>query len=529
MRSTGYSGGGFSRWVACLWSGCIVGLGGSIFQVNAAEWNIQPRLTVSETFTDNVRMRGGGFGGFGGFGGLGNLSGSEFITQINPGINITGKGRRFQANLGYTMNNLIYARNERFLIRHQLNTKGTAEIVKDHFFVDGRAVVTQQNVSLFGPQALDNTSLTGNRRDVRIWSVSPYVRQRFKNIAAGEVRYIHGEVSSNTRRFANNTSDAAIFSLNSGSAFRTLGWGMDVSHTEINRKYSGPRLGTLRTIEMDRVSGSLKYVVTSQFNLIGTGGYEHNSFISIRGRRSSPFWTVGFSWTPTKRTNVSVSGGRRFFGNTYAASANHRTRSTAWNLSYIEDITTFGQQSFSGGAILSAGMLSQLFSGVQNSEALLNQGLPSSFSDPNNFLTNRLFLLKRLQASLVLNGKKNSLVFRAFNYSRKSFSPDEEDADLIGIENARLTRNTTQTGGNVLWNHRLSPRSNANINFGYIRNRYSVTNREDDLMIISAGLNKQLSSNTTGSIMYSHLRRESDRNNSDYNANVVTATVNMNF
>jgi len=525
MKSRAYSDNCFSRWMACLWSGCIVGLGSSVFQVNAAEWDVQPRLAVSETYTDNVGMGGGGFGGFGGRGGRG---GSDFITQINPGVNITGEGRRFKINLGYTMNNLIYAESERFRMQHQLNSNGTAEIIKNHFFVDANAAVSQQNISLFGPLALDNASLTGNRRTTHRWSISPYVRQRFKSLASGELRYTHSETGANVQNFSNNTSDSAIFSLNSSSAFRTLGWGMDFSHMEISRKYSGPTLGALKTIKMDRASGSLKYIVTSHFNLIGTAGYEHNSFISIRGKPSSPFWTVGFSWVPTQRTSISASGGRRFFGNTYAASLDHRTRSTVWNLSYVEDITTFGGQSSSGG-ILSADMLSSLFTGSLGGQALLDQGFSGSFSDPNNFLTNRLFLLKRLQASLTLNGKKNSLVFRAFNYSRKSFSPDEEDADLIGLNNAILTRDTTQTGGNILWNHRLSPRSNANINFGYIRSSYDAVNQDDDNIIVSASLNKQFTSNTSGSIMYMHNRRESNRNNGSYSANRITATVNMNF
>lgn len=522
MKSLVCSGSIFLRWVAYAWGSCIVGWGSSAFPVNAAEWNIQPRLTVSETYTDNVGI-GGGFGGFGGRG-----HGSDFITQINPGMNISGEGRRFKVDLGYTMNNLIYAKSERFLMRHQLNSNGTAEIIKNHFFVDAKAVVDQQNVSLLGPVALDNTSLTGNRRTTHYWTISPYIRERFKDLASGELRYIHSETGANVRNFSNATSDAAIFSLNSGSAFRTLGWGMDFSHMEIGRKYSGPTFGSLKTIKMDRASGSLKYVVTSHFNLIGTAGYEHNSFISIRGKTSSPFWTVGFSWVPTQRTSISASGGRRFFGNTYAASFDHRTRSTVWNLSYVEDITTFGGQSSSGG-ILSADMLSSLFSGVQGGQALLAQGFSSSFSDPNNFLTNRLFLLRSLQGSLTLNGKKNSLVFRAFNYSRKSFSPDEEDVDLIGLANAILTRNTTQTGGNVLWNHRLSPRSNVNINFGYIRSSYDVVNQDDDNIIVSASFNKQLTSHASGSIMYTHNRRESNRNNSSYSANMIMATVNMNF
>lgn len=517
-----------SCWGKYLRISCIAGLSSWILQADAAEWNIQPRLTVSESYTDNVGLGGGvGFGGGGGFGGLG--KGSEFITQINPGVNITGEGRRFKSNLSYTLNNLIYAKNERFQTRSQLAADATAEIIKQYFFVDGRAAITQQNAFLFGPLALGNSNLTGNRQDIRIWSISPYIRHRFKNLASGELRYLHGGVDTSTRNFANNTSDALIFSLNSGSAFRTFGWGVNFSHTNIDRKHSGSVFGNSRSIELERASGTLKYVATSHFNLIGTAGYERNSFISIRGRTSSPFWTVGFSWAPTKRTKIDASGGKRFFGNTYAASIDHRTRWLVWNLSYTEDVTTFGQQSSTGGSILSAPMLSQLFSGAQGGEILLSQGLPLSFSDPNNFLTNRLFLLKNLHASLTLNGRKNSLVFRAFNYSRKSFSPDQEDTNLIGAGNAMLTRNTSQTGGNLLWNHRLSPRANANINLGYIRTSYDLTNQKDDNMIVMAGLNKRFTSNTSGSIMYYYQHRLTNRNAVDYSANTVTATLTMNF
>jgi len=504
-----------SRWRGYLKIGCVAGLSSWILQVDAAEWNIQPRLRASETYTDNVSLGGG--------------SGGEFITQINPGVDITGEGRRFKSNLNYTLNNLIFAKNERLQTRSLLAANATAEIIKQHFFVDGRAAISQQNAFLFAPLALDNANLTGNRRNVYTWNISPYVRQRFSNLASGEVRYRHGEVSSSGNSFANNSSDTAILSLNSGSAFRTLGWGVNYSHTEIRRKLTGSSFGPLRTISLERAAGSLRYLVSSQFSLIGTAGYERNSFLSIRGRTSSPFWTVGFSWAPTKRTKVDLSGGKRFFGNTYAAAVDHRTRSTVWNLSYVEDISTFGQQSQAGGSILDASMLGQLFSGVQGGEALLSQGFPLSFSDPNNFLTNRLFLLKRLQASLTLNGKKNSLVFRAFNYSRKSFSPDQEDADLIGIGNAALTRNTTQTGGNVLWSHRLSPRANANINFGYIGTSYDLTSQKDDNIIMSAGLSKQFSSKINGSLTYRHLRRESNRNNGSYSSNALIAMMSMNF
>jgi hypothetical protein len=118
-------GSGFHRWIF-FWATCVVGLNPWVFQANAAEWTIQPRLTVMETYTDNVRM--GGLGGGGGGGG------SEFITQINPGVAITGVGRRINTSINYTLNNLFFAKNQRSIMRQQLSSNATAEILKDLFF-----------------------------------------------------------------------------------------------------------------------------------------------------------------------------------------------------------------------------------------------------------------------------------------------------------------------------------------------------------------------------------------------------------
>lgn len=507
-----------------VWGIFLASISGWHLTVQAAEWDIRPRLFISETYTDNVRL--GGVGGVGGIGG--GAGGSEFITQINPGVSLTGNGRRFNANANYTLNNLFFAKSGRTLIRQQLNSNGTTEVLRDLFFVDGRAAISQQNAFLFGSQAPDNANLSGNMRDIRTWSISPYARHRFKNLASGEVRYARSGVSSNQRNFFNNSSDAFIASLNSGSAFRTLGWGINYTHTEISRKRAGMDLGR---IELERTTGTLRYVVTSQFSLIGTGGYERNSFISIRGKPSSHFWTAGFSWAPTRRTNLSASAGERFFGKTFSGSFDHRTRRTLWNASYVEDITTFGQQSLLGGAILDAGFLGQL-PGLGDGAGLLNQGLPLNASDPNNFLTNRLFLLKRFQASLTLNGRKNSLIFRVFTLSRKSFSPDQEDADLIGLQNALLTRDTRQTGGNVLWNHRLGPRTNVNVNFGYTQFQFNATSQTNDNIIATLGINKQLSEKINASLLYRHLRRLTKNTNNfsnDFSANAITAALNMTF
>src|SRR5690349_19753266 len=67
----------------------------------ASEWRIRPRLNLIETYSDNVRLGAAG-------------SSDDFITQINPGIIARGVASRYNIDVNYMMNNLIYANNNDF-------------------------------------------------------------------------------------------------------------------------------------------------------------------------------------------------------------------------------------------------------------------------------------------------------------------------------------------------------------------------------------------------------------------------------
>ncbi|PTR15174.1 uncharacterized protein (PEP-CTERM system associated) [Nitrosospira sp. Nsp2] len=504
----------------------------------AADWRVLPRMSLSETYTDNVRL-GGGFGGGGGFGTTGK-GGEDFVTQINPGVFIRGQARRFNVDLDYTMNNLIYAENGNLTrMRHQLNAAGTGELIKDLFFVDGRASIIQQNISLLGPQAISNVNATGNRADVRTLSVSPYLRHRFGNLATGEVRFLHNEVTSNTS-FVNSSANAYTANINSGDAFRILAWGLNYSNQTIEFTRSG------REAELERSFANLRYAVTPQFSLTATGGYERNTFLSIRGKNSSPTWSVGFMWQPNERTNIALTGGQRFFGDTYNAVASYRTRLTVWDASYDENITTFNQQAQQGaqtgfGSAGFAGGFNQLITAQnpglnpgliqQGSGGLLGMGLSGSFFDPTNFLTNRLFLQKRFQASFALNGLRNTFVVRGFNMTRQALSAAIADEVLPGVADLSLLNHTRQTGGNVLWSYRLSQRNRANFNLAYTRFSFLGANRDDDLMLASFSVVRQLQErpNLFAILEARHNRRASNQPGGDYRENAVTASLNMSF
>jgi uncharacterized protein (PEP-CTERM system associated) len=505
---------------ACTVVGIILVISSYSSCSNAAEWKVIPQLNLRETYSDNLRLGSGG---------------SDFVTQINPGILLTGIGPRFKLNTNYTMNNLIYAEHSNLTrMRHQLNARGTAELMEDFFFVDGMAAISQQNISLSGPQAIDNVNVTGNRADVRTFNVSPYIRHRFKNFASTELRYAHNIVSSNANLLRNSQADSFFARVNSGTDFGKLHWGLSYSNNMIHFDRTG------RTVELERSIGSLRYMFTPRFGLTATGGYERNSFLSIRGSPSSPTWTAGFEWMPSERTNIVANAGKRFFGDTYFAQARHRTRLTTWNFSYTQDITTFNQQSMLGGTGITDS-LNQLIGAQfpnlhpetiqQNTDILLGPNFSGSFLSPTNFFTNRLFLQKRLQASVALNGVRNTLVLTGFDMTRQAYSPDDVDADLIGAANAALLRHTRQTGGNALWSYRFSQLTRANLSFAYTRFSFLGTGREDDLRLVSASLTKQFPQilpNLNGTIQYRRNERDSNQGG-HYRENAVIASVNMSF
>ena len=503
-----------------------LGMAGNAPQTGEGGWRIRPRMSVLETYTDNVTFA------------RDDLKKGDFITQINPGLAITGVGRRFNFTGEYMMNNLIYADQSSFTrTRHQLNANATAELIENLLFVDGRALMTQQNITLFGPQAIDNVNVTGNRADVRNFSVSPYIRHRFQDFATTELRYTRNVTSSSANALRNSQADAFQAGLTSGTAFTAFNWGLNYSNQTVHFD------GTNRTVELERSIASVGYRVTPQFGVTATGGYERNSFISIRGNPSSPTWTVGFSWMPSERTSIVASAGQRFFGPTYSLLASHRTRLTMWDASYTQNITTFNQQA--GGAGSSAilgGSLNQLLAAQnpslspefiqQNSNALTGLGLAGSFFSPTNFLTNQVFLQKTLQASVAINGIRNTAVFRVFDMTRQAYTQDLADIAIVGAENLALLNHTRQSGINALWSYRISEQTRANLNLGITRFSFLSTTRVDDLKMISLSLTRQLPQvrpNLSTMLQIRHNQRDSNQPGGEYRENAIIASLNMTF
>lgn len=246
-------------------------------------------------------------------------------------------------------------------------------------------------------------------------------------------------------------------------------------------------------------------------------------------------------WTPTERTSIAISGGQRFFGDTYSALARHRTRLTAWEARYDEGPTTFNQQAQGGSMLTMGGSLSQLLTAQnpglspdiiqQNTGSILGLGASGAFANPNNFLSNRIFLQKRFQASVAMNGTRNTVVFRLFNMTRRALSPESVDIGLGSAADLSLLNHTRQSGGNALWSYRISQLTSANLNFGYTRFSFLGAARQDDMMLFSTGLMRrfpEISPNLAGTLQVRHNQRSSNQG-TNYHENAAIATLSMSF
>jgi uncharacterized protein (PEP-CTERM system associated) len=489
-------------------------------RAEADEWRVTPTVAVRGTYTDNVRLAPRG------------AERSDFIAETTPGISVSRNGPGLKLNAKYGLQYLTYANDsEGSKIAHQLSATANAELVKDLFFIDGNAAVHQQNISALGPQSTDNTNVTGNRATVRNYSISPYLRHSFGSTASSEARYTRTSTSTSTGGLSSGDTDALLMSLNSGSAFRTLGWGLQYSQQKQHFREA-------QTVDSRTTTGSLRYMVSPQLYLTATGGYDKYDYVSTGNEPAGRFYTGGFSWRPTERTSITASAGKRFWGKTYMLESSVRSRMSLWQVSYNEAITTSQAQFAIQTTSSTSDFLNQLFlstisNPVDRQKAvdlfIFSTGLPPVLSRSVNYFTNQFFLQKSLQASVAITGAKNTVVLSLFNTSRKGQTALSGTDPLLGASSQALDANTRQAGVNALWQWRVTPLTSVSFNAGYARSRLESTDALQKLKTFKAVIATQIQPKLNGGLEFRRQMQTADFAGGDYVENAIAVFLLMQF
>ncbi|MDO8263508.1 MAG: TIGR03016 family PEP-CTERM system-associated outer membrane protein, partial [Gallionella sp.] len=237
---------------------------------------VVPSVSVSETLTDNVRLTSVG-------------QQSEQITEISAGVRINIEVEKLKSYFDYSLSEVVYAQNtspnrSQFNNQNALNTFGTLEAIDNWAFVDFNGSISQQTVSAFDTQSIDNTAINANKAEVANYRLSPYVRGRLGDMASYEARYSRSVTNSDTAEGSGVSMVDGSVRLSGASAFRNLGWSADGSRQTVN--YSAGR-----PTENDRLSFGLSYSITPQLSIFSNVGRESNNYTSIEKKS---YGTSGF-------------------------------------------------------------------------------------------------------------------------------------------------------------------------------------------------------------------------------------------
>jgi uncharacterized protein (PEP-CTERM system associated) len=475
--------------------------------------------TLGSTLSySDVSGSGGGGSGF---------SGGQFVARVSPGIDVRSRSGSIVGSLSYTLNANYYSRREQQretdTLEHALSANLVAEAVPKWLYVDGRASVTRQAISVFGLQTVDGSGVANaNRTDVLNLSLSPYAKGLLGDVAEYELRLLAGAVNANNSKLLDSTSHGTVLSLKSrGGPRARFGWTLQAA-----QQTTDYRVG--RATDSTRLLASLSFSPDVDWVFALRGGVEETDVGGLQTFRYDN-WGAGVRWTPTPRTVVSLDADRRYFGNGHQVTLEHRFRRAGVRFISTRDASS-GTDALGKDQPVTLYQLYFVQFAALQPDPELRRELVLSFlrvlgQDPNAVVGGGqlggggVTLQQRNDLSLFINGVRSSFTLLASS----SFSR------LLDNPNGLLdTGPLRQTGLSASASHRLTPRMTANLLGSVLNTQANLTNPSNRLKSISLGLSTVLNTRTTAAVTARYSVFDATAATS-YRESALSASLNLRF
>lgn len=416
--------------------------------VRLRPWRLTPRLSVTETYTDNVTLAQPG------------AARSDWVTNVSPGLRIEGTGPRLRGFLDYRIQSLFYANDSRLNSRRNaLDSRVTVEVLENWFFVDARASISQQNRTAFAAVASDVAIASGNRVETTVFQLSPYLRGRISDIATYQLRFNATEGSSRGAASSSTGITEWRASMRSASPSAKIGWTLDGTALTINNDTAGKS-------QSARARGSLIYQYEPQLHFSFYEGIETTNFAGSN-RQTTHTPGLGVAWTPTSRTEVAAIREKRFFGQGQTVLLRHRTPSMAFQYSDNKELAAVPNLIAASGPGSLFAMISDLLAASIPDLELRTQAvnsrlersaLPADSSVATGFQTNRAFLRQNRQASAALLGATNTITLIWSRQDQQAVGVASGPPDSFA-SNPSIRQQTLRAA----WTHRVSAVSSVTL------------------------------------------------------------------
>ena len=481
-----------------------------VFAADGPAVRILPRVSVTQTWTDNVRLSA-------------DSEQADQITEVAPGVTLTIEGDRLKAYVDYALNEIYYAQGSSpRRSQNLLNGFGTLEAVEGWAYLDFNASISQQTLSAFGPQSISNTALNPNQAEVSSYRISPYVRGKLGSWADYDARYSRIETNSDSAVASGVVAVDSSVKIKGDSSLRNLGWSADASRQRVD--YSAGR-----STQADRLNLGMSYAISPQLGVSANVGRESDNFTSLE-KQSDGTHGFGVSWAPSERTRVSVTRGQRPFGTTHTLNLDHRTARTVWRFTDSKDVAaTPSQSNFTGFGSVYDLLFSQfaaLEPRVDERARLVNaflrdNGIKPDLGAINSFLTSAVFVQRRQDALFALLGVRDTITFVATR-------SDSRRLDLVSLAVDDLSTSSLirQQGLSVDWSHRLTPDYSLGLLVSGQKTSGSLGLQSTRLQLLNASLSGRVGRHALATI---GLRHVVSRGNLPYDETAINFNLTVQF
>lgn len=498
----------------------------------------------------------------------------NMITAVSPGVNIVADTRRIQAQLDYEFIRRFSWGDD--LIdkgQHRLNANGQVDLIRRFLSLHAGGVITQTFRDWRGPLSVGPDQNNPNQATVGSYYVQPTVTRELGNFAVFDAhyRFSYSDVDNAGRslQIGEEAPPGSNFSLAPASD-STM---QDAQAALSNRNDSSARLiwtlrGTYSADDREDLNEELRiysgvfdvsYSLNRKFALLGSVGYEditdeQDNFLvdpetgfpvlDDEGRlqidpteprrkvidRSGMIWDVGFRYTPSRRTEVTLRGGRQYGGTVINGNITYQIREGV-NLmvSYSESLNTFGR-------LFSGQLGGSPFAFMVDNTYRLG---PSVIMIPTEFgvipmpgtITNATFRSRLGQARLSYNAGRTTATISGY-YDRRNYLNASQSAgtDTPAAGNALSDRSDVTWGVTAGVSRDLGGGRSLNGNLYYSNLKYALSReRQDSVYGGSIGYHLKLTDRIRAAADFYMLQRSTDGFGSDQNEKNLTLSLRASF
>ena len=486
--------------------------------LTAGEWHVTPSIKLTESYSDNL------------LGDQDNKT-SSWITELTPGLRVSGQGKNLDLNLVYQLSDVSYqAQNDSNdtydyyqgdvlfkLFNNQWRTRISADKGRRYSSL-ASGILSAQNAISPNQSILTNYIIDSSFRskvsDLFIYKLGVTANKSYdnglnsqNNEAYGANAYLGNQPSSsssywhlsaNYRELTRNPNSAAIaqdfsdYQAELGISLIDDFWLFASYFDQINNIDT-----TSLDLNSSSFGGGVRWKPSDKIDL----KISYNKSID---KKNSDFTSIELTLKPSKRSSLYFTTGKRYYGNYYKAMVNYRLKRFSASIDYNEQITSYNLSQFQtpslGSLICPKGQnfnindcsFSSAVSPILKPDQQLIK-LNNTLSDNNT----NTYLEKKFSANINYTKRKVRLSLSHLDSKRNELGTN---ADKIYNESI-----TTLTAS-----YRFNSRANLGVDLSYRENEtvaaQTIQSKSKD-RVVSLSYHYKFSRTTTGKAILSNSQR----------------------